>query len=52
MAGVHQPDANNRNDCADNPNPNLREGQPVSFNHRIQTIEDAEQKQRHEPEQI
>ena len=31
-----------------NPYPNLREGQPASFNFRVQTIEDAEQKQRHE----
>jgi hypothetical protein len=52
MAGVHEPDANRQDYCADNPNPNLRERQPASFDCRVQTIEDAEQKQRHEAEQI
>jgi hypothetical protein len=52
MARVHEPNADGQDNCADNPNPNLRERQPVSFDRRVQTIEDAEQKQRHEAEQI
>src|SRR4029077_17729855 len=52
MPRVHKPNANSQDNCADNPNPNLWEGEPVSFDRRVQTIEDAEQKQRHEAEQI
>jgi hypothetical protein len=52
MTRLNQPNANGHDDGADNPNPNLRNGQPVSFSCRIQTIEDAKKKQRHEAKQI
>jgi hypothetical protein len=52
MARVNEPNANGHDDCADNPNQDLRNGQTVRFNRRVQTIEDAKEKQRHEAEQI
>src|ERR1700678_2060599 len=52
MARVNQPNANGRDDRADDPNQNLWNCQPVSFNRRVQTIEDAKKEKRDEAEQI
>jgi hypothetical protein len=52
MARVHKPNPDSQDNGADNPNPNLWEGQPARFDRRVQTIEDAKQKQRDEAEQI
>ena len=52
MARMNQPNADGHDDCAGNPNPDLRNSQTVGFNRRVQTIEDAEKEKRNETEQI
>ena len=52
MARVNEPNANRHDDCADNPNQDLRNGQTVRLNRRVQTIEDAKKEQRNEADQI